>query len=87
MTAEQLAADVERRCNLGRLHIFDCPGGWRVFGSRKTPQGYQASVEEGFGPTILAAIQSLDERLAMGPIKASAQKLARSRMEGVTHGE
>ena len=83
MNAEQLAADVEPRFNLGRLHIFDYPDGGRVFGSRKTVEGYQASVEEGCGPTILAAIQSLDERLTKGMAWALQNPLYPERMEGV----
>jgi hypothetical protein len=68
-TPEQLAADVRKRHGLSSLHLFETAAlGWTVFGSRRDPKGFDASVESGRGATIADAIQSLDDRLRTGPI-------------------
>lgn len=68
MTPEDIASEVKRRHRLTSLHIFsdDCWPMWRVFGSRRDAKGIHASVEEGRGDTIAAALRSLDERLTAG---------------------
>lgn len=68
MEPEQMAAAIKGRHTLSGLHIFDIGTGWRVFGFRKDPKGYQASVENGSGATIRAALEDLDRRLIEGPI-------------------
>lgn len=60
--------DIKSRHKLTSLHIFSEPPIWRVFGFRNDPKGYQASVEQGGGATIVAALQNLDARLIEGPI-------------------
>lgn len=67
-TPEHLAAQVRNRHRLSSLHIFsdDCWPMWRVFGARRDAKGAQASVEEGRGETISAALRNLDERLTAG---------------------
>jgi hypothetical protein len=76
ISIEQLAADMKRRHQLTSLHIFDeaarstAQSWWRVFGFRKTPEGFSASAESGAGPSITDALANLDARLAAGPIRA-----------------
>lgn len=63
-TAEVLAVEIEERHALSSFHIFKRGKMWRVFGSRQLPTGIQASVEEGRGADIVAALTNLDARLA-----------------------
>jgi hypothetical protein len=68
MTVEAIIAGIKQRHNLSSVHIFDDPGGWRIFGFRRGATGYQASAENGAGATIAAALAELDRRLTEGPI-------------------
>lgn len=72
--AESLARAIKQRWQLTGLHLFDVGESWRVFGFRKDPKGYQASVENGRGATIAAALADLDARLAEGPIHKRANR-------------
>lgn len=65
---ELLVAEIRARHRLTSFHIFDQGGEWRVFAFRNDPRGYQASVEQGSGPNIVAALEQLDQRLIEGPI-------------------
>lgn len=67
MKIEDHAADIQRRHNIRSLHIFAQGPNWRVFGSRGDA-AFQASVEEGRGANIAAALRNLDDRLTAGPI-------------------
>jgi hypothetical protein len=69
---ESYAAAIIQRHGLTNLHLFTERGKWRVFGFRKDPKGYQASVENGAGQTIRDAISNLDARLIEGPIHKDA---------------
>lgn len=68
MSAEQVIADTKAKHGLSGLHIFEDHGVFVVFGFRRNPSGYQASVENGCGATIMAALTNLDGRLTEGPI-------------------
>lgn len=68
---EAVAAEIRKRHKLTSFHIFDQDNAWRVFAFRKDPKGYQASVESGTGPNIVAALNDLDARLVEGPIHKS----------------
>lgn len=67
---ESLAAEIRKRHALTNLHIFTVDDRWRVFGFRKDPKGFQASVENGDGETVVAALHDLDRRLKLGPVRA-----------------
>ena len=67
MTIEQLSDEIRQRHNIRSLHIFAREEGWRVFAARGDAK-FQASVEEGRGDTIHAALTNLNERLVAGPI-------------------
>lgn len=71
MTPEERAKEIANQHGLSSLHIFTDPKGWRVFGFRRDAKGYQASVEDGRGGTILAALDNLQDRLIEGPIHAN----------------
>ena len=72
---ETSTSELARRHRLTGIHIFQSGDVWRVFGFRKDPKGYQASVESGEGPTISDALTNMDERLIEGPIhRAKPQK-------------
>lgn len=66
--AEPLCREIRERHKLTTFHIFDDANGWRVFGFRQHPKGFQASVEHGEGPKIAKALLDLDRRLIEGPI-------------------
>jgi hypothetical protein len=68
VTPELLTVEVIGRHKLTSLHLFIEGRRWRVFGFRKDPKGYQASVENGSGATIIDAIENLNARLVEGPI-------------------
>jgi hypothetical protein len=73
VTLEQQIADVMKRHQLSSVHIFT-GAGWRAFGFRTDPKGFEASAESGEGATIAEAISNLDARLAEGPIHKAASK-------------
>jgi|HubBroStandDraft_3_1064219.scaffolds.fasta_scaffold142490_2 hypothetical protein len=70
---EALSTEISQRHKLTGIHLFKSGDQWRVFGFRKDPKGYQASVERGEGATITDAIANMDQRLIDGP--AWLQKL------------
>ena len=68
---EPIAAAVMDEHGLTGLHLFVQPAAsphWRVFGFRAHAKGYQASIENGEGKTILGALANLSDRLHEGPI-------------------
>lgn len=71
---EPICAEIKARHKLTGFHIFDQDGGWRIFANRRDPKGYQASVEQGFGKSITAALNDLDENLRLGPIAAAKKR-------------
>ena len=68
---EPRASDIMNFHGLTGIHLFVQPAvspNWRVFGFRAHAKGYQASVENGEGKTILDALANLSDRLHEGPI-------------------
>ena len=71
MTLERQINDIRKRYSLSTVSFFnsDIDGlEWRVFASCRNPSGFQSSVESGGGRSIQEAIDTLDARLAAGPI-------------------
>lgn len=64
---EVFAAEIQERHKIRSLHIFAQGLDWRVFAARGY-MAFQASVEEGRGESIYAALDNLDKRLKAGPI-------------------
>lgn len=77
MTIEESINRVKAKYNLASIHIFDHRGGWRIFGFRKTQEGFNASVSEGIGNDILEAIADLADSLKIGPVRANEKKAMR----------
>ena len=66
MTPEDHAMDIQRRHDISQLRIFAEGGVWRVFAARGLKK-FMASVEEGRGIDIKAALCNLDDRIKAGP--------------------
>jgi hypothetical protein len=81
MTNEALTKRVMRHHRLTSIHLFTKPDGWRCFGFRRDAKGFDASVENGDGETIAAAIEDMDQALTEGPIKARARRAQQSKAE------
>ena len=71
---ELLVENIKKLWKLRSIHLFDEGKDWRVFGFRQNATGFNASVAEGFGPSIAEALKDLADSLAIGPIRANEKK-------------
>lgn len=79
METEQYVTKLKERFALKSVHIFDYEDrhGYRCFAFRKHAKGFNASVAEGAGDSILGCLTDLEDSLVIGPIKANEKKARR----------